>query len=646
MTNRIAFNVLGIVLLAAAVCAIYSRALTSPFIFDDPAGIAENPSILQVWPLWGDSEHPGPLNPPKDNTTSGRPLVNLSLAINYHFGKLDPFGYHVFNLIVHLLSAILLMAIVQRTLCLDYFAGRFQRASGPLAFAVALLWALHPLQTETVVYVTQRTELMVGFFYLATLYASLRYWAAPSPAIRAIWLALSILSCFAGMACKEVMVTAPAIVLLFQRTLITGSFRRSWQKSWPLYVGLTSSWALLFWLNHHGPRSLTAGFNVGLAAQTWWLTQTKVLLTYLKLTIWPWPLSIHYETPYLTTLSAAWPWLASAILLAVGTFWLLWRRSAIGFVGAWVLLILSPTLLVPIITEVAAERRMYLPLAALLTLLVVGAYSLAQKAAPHSAAVADQRTSVVRWPAALAAALVLTLALILSVASANRLADYRDPITLWQNALATETDNCVAHNNLGSALALAGRTQEAIEHFLAALRLKPDFADAHYNFGLAMADSGQLQKAIDHYQQAILIRPSYAEARANLAIALALAGRSQEAIQQFNLVLQLKPNQAKAHYNLAVALAREGRHPEAIQQYEQALRLQPDYAQAYANLAQSLADTARHDEARSMVQKALELARAQGQSDLAQRLEAWLATDHAPSSQNDSSSNRTGRPSQ
>ena len=148
-----------------------------------------------------------------------------------------PRGYHLFNLMVHVLSAWLVMAIVRRTLILDYFEGRFQDASRTLALIAALVWAVHPLQTETVVYITQRTELLVGFFYLATLYASLRYWNAISPTGRNTWLALATLACLAGMACKEVMVTAPVVVLLYERTFLAGSFRRALQKSWPLYIG-------------------------------------------------------------------------------------------------------------------------------------------------------------------------------------------------------------------------------------------------------------------------------------------------------------------------------------------------------------------------------------------------------------------------
>ncbi len=368
------------------------------------------------------------------------------------------------------------------------------------------------------------------------------------------------------------------------------------------------SWGLLLWLNYDAPRSRSAGFNLEVPAYAWWFTQAKVLLMYLKLAVWPWPLSIHYEMPYLMTFGAAWPWLVPAVLLMVATVVLLWRCSAVGFVGAWVLLILSPTLVVPIVTEVAAERRMYLPLAALIALAVVGGYWQIRRLMQPSAAV-GKRTVFDRRPQLIMGAAAVALAVVFSVASASRATEYNDPIQLWQSALASQPDNCVAQNNLGSALAQSGQTQEAISHFREALRLKPGYADAHYNFGLALVSSGQLQRAIEEYQQALLLRPSYAEAHGNLAVALATAGRSEEAIQQFRIALQQNPHQAKAHYNLGVALAREGRLSEAIEQYEQALSLKPNYTNVSA-LALAYADAGRDDEARSMVQKALELARA------------------------------------
>ncbi len=598
-------------LLACAAWFVYSRALDVPFVFDDSVSVVRNESISKLWPLIGDAEHPGPLNPPKDITTSGRPLVNLSLAVNYAFGGLNPVGYHVFNLIVHVLSAWLLMVIVRRTLRLDYFGGRFDRTSGALAFVVALLWTVHPLQTETVVYVTQRTELMVGFFYLATLYASLRYWAADSSARRIIWLVLATLACLAGMACKEVMVTAPVVVLLFERTFICGSFWRALRKSWPLYVGLFVSWGLLYYLNREAPRSDSAGFHFGIPAYAWWFTQTKVLLLYLKLTIWPWPLAIHYEMPYLTTLGEAWPWALPAALLAGGTLILLWRRSAIGFVGAWVLIILSPTLVVPIVTEVAAERRMYLPLAALAALLVVGGYWLLQRTAEGPQRDSAEHKPALRGPDAPTVAVAVLLALVLSALSVHRLAAYQDDLTLWRDTVIQQPGDYLAHSNLGKSLSESGRLPEAIEQFQESIRLNANYFEAHNNLGAALNEIGQSQAAIPQFLEALRLKPHSAEAHNNLGLAFANTNRLPEALEEYERALQLWRDYPDAHFNLSLALRSMGRPQEAAAQCLETLRLTPNDPKPWANLAMSYADMKRTAEAVTAAEKALECARAE-----------------------------------
>lgn len=637
----------GVLILAGILWAVYGRAVGSPFIFDDSSSVRDNPSIVRLWPLVGDAQQPGPLNPSKDMTTSGRPLVNLTLALNYHFGGLDPTGYHVFNLLVHLLAALLLWSIVRRTLRLEYFGGRFTTVSNPLAFLVAILWAVHPLQTETVIYVTQRTELMVGVFYLATLYGSLRYWDATSTGGRRAWLILTTLAGLAGMACKEVMATAPVLVLLLDRTLISGSFRRALRQSWPLYVGLALGWGLLLALNYDHPRAASAGFDLAVAPVTWWLTQTKVLWMYFKLVVWPWPLAIHYEAAYLT-LATAWPWLLATALLGIGTLALLVRRNAIGLVGAWVLLILSPTLVVPIVSEMAAERRMYLPLAALITLAVVGGYWLLKKFRGRTSLATISSTSST-GPGFLAASKALSvisgvsaaLALAWSLVDVHRLAAYHDSLTLWQEAARTQPNDIVAQFNLGFAYFNSDHVPEAIEHYQQALRVKPDYADAmcnlavalakagrlpeateqleqavrfnpalpevHYNLANILAITGQPQQAIEHYRRAVTLRPSYTMAYNNLGKALFDTGQWEEAITDYRQALRLNPDLVEAHFNLGVALSQTGRLQEAIEQYQQALRLKPDYAEAYVNLGSLLHAAGQRQAAIEQYQKALQV---------------------------------------
>jgi protein O-mannosyl-transferase len=570
--------------LGGTVWVVYSRAADAPFIFDDIGSVVRNGSIVKLWPLVSSTNQPGPLNPRKGISTAGRPLVNLTFAIDYSLCQLDPRCYRVFNIVVHVCSAVLLGAIVGRTLRLPYFNARFGIASEPLSWIVAVLWALHPLQTETVVYITQRTELLVGFFYLGTMYCSLRYLTAASRAARNVWLVLAAMACILGMASKEVMVSAPVMVLLFERTFLRRTFREAAQNSWPLYMAFLFGYGLLLYLNIDGPRTSSAGFHSDVPAIYWWLTQTKVLVLYLKLAIWPWPLLIHYEMPYLTSVADAWRWLLPVILLAAATMILLWRRAAIGFLGAWIFAILSPTLLVPIITEVAAERRMYLPLAALVTAAVAGGFVLIDWLRISKVGLSVWRNSALS-SIALVTVTAIAIAITYSIIDAHRLADYRDEVALWSETLAYEPGDYLVHNNLGLAWFNAGDTQKAMDHYREAARLNPDDAEAYNNMGNAFVAQNKLQAAIEFYLRAIAVASDYADAHNNLGNAFSQTGQIQKAIKQYQAALRLDPGLAVTHHNLGNLLAQTGRLHEAIEQYQQALQLNDQIAMSHNNLA-------------------------------------------------------------
>jgi protein O-mannosyl-transferase len=571
--------------LAAILGAIFAPGISAPFIYDDGPNLVENSSIAHLWPLVGDAEHHGPLNPPAELSTSGRPLVNFSFAVNYYFGGLEPSGYHAFNLALHWISAVLVMLIVRNVLELEYFQGRLVGAASPLAFLTALLWAIHPLQTETVVYTTQRTELMVGLFYFAVLYAALRYWSLTVGTKRKLWLALAVASCLAGAACKEIMVTAPVLILLFERTFIAGSIRNAWRRSWPLYSGLFASWVLLLCLNYNGPRSDTAGFHTGLAAYIWWYTQSKFLWTYFKLVVWPWPLSIHYAMPYLNSFAEAWPWLfMTGILIAVITVLLLRRRAA-GYVGTWVLIILSPTLIVPIATETGADRRMYLPLAAIATLFVCGGYGLVQRIRNRSAAVTPDFEKFDARSFAPVATIAIVLAILWCFLDIRRLAAYQDACTLWKETAAIQPDDSLTFNNWGSTLLDANRSQEAIEVLKHALQLNPKSALAHDNLGVALNDLGRYSEALQEHRVALQIDPNSANFHSNLGLTLTNMGRPEEAIKELELALKLKPEDALAYYNLGQIYAGRGEYHEAKTYLEQAIVLNPKRLEALNSLA-------------------------------------------------------------
>jgi len=628
--------VAGVLVLNAAVWLVYARTIDGPFVWDDDSTIEGNESIKTLWPLLNSSGEPSPLQPSAFTPVSARPLVNLSFALNYYFGGLNPPGYRVVNIGIHLLASLLLWALVYGTLQLDFFAGRFARVAGPLSFAAALVWALHPLNTESVVYLTQRTESMMGLFYFGTLYAALRYWTATRPASRFLWLITATASCLLGALSKEMIVSVPAVALLYERTFIAGSFRRALKQSWPLYVGLALNWLVLGAINFHGPRTPNAGFHPELPTYIWWFTQAKVLLLYLKLSFWPSPLVTHYEIPYLETVRSAWPYVVPVAALLVATVVLVWRRTSVGFVAVCVVAVLSPTLVVPLVGEIVAERRMYVPLASIVTLVIVGAYVLIHKLVERFWPQANPRErrqgSFILTYVASTAAIVAC-----GIVSFRHLSVFGDRLTLYEDAFAHQPDDFAILINYGVELARADRPAEAMKVFQHAADLHANSPSLNYklaldpyklyfNMGRAYEQLNQPPEAIEQYHEALRWEPNYPEAHYNLAWLYHRQGLLQAAIDEYQEAIRFKPDFAAAHTHLGALLAStDGPIEEAIPHFEKAARLNPDAA-AYVNLVDAYLRADRQDEALAAAKTAVELARAAGQIEMAEQIEAWVAT--------------------
>ncbi len=602
-------------LLGVAVVLTYGWALRAPFIFDDIPTIVNNPSIMHVFPLWDEGPGSGPLWPPQDFTTAGRPLVNLSLAVNLAVAGPRPLGFHIFNLATHLLSAIILWGIVRRALLLPYFAGRFARSADFLALGVALVWALHPLQTEAVEYVTQRTELLMALCYFATLYGALRYWTTTSEGGRFGWLLLTVLSCLAGMACKEVMVTAPVVVLLFERTFVAGSLRGAVRRSWPLYLGLALTWMLLAALNIHGPRSASAGFHLQVTPLAWWCTEAKVLFVYLKLTIWPWPLVIHYDFPYLDAFSTAWPWVLAAALLAALTLVLLraivrqdfcWPRC--GSCCRRRLRCRSSARSRPSGACTFRWRRCA-------ALVIIGGYRTAMCFASRKEMVDDRANREAmetnRGPAIAIALFTIGIAVLFGMLSARRLTAYADPVVLWQDALPYQPDNYVVHTNLGAELINAGRYPEAIQHLSQAKSLATEnLPKIHCELATALALAGRPEEAIEEYRKVLELDPNYYEStrvRHGIGISLINAGRTEEAVAEFERMVRDDPDSPDAHNYLGLALLKLGKSQEAVVQFQHAVRLLASSPQAQCNLGTALAQAGQPRQAIEHFELALRL---------------------------------------
>jgi tetratricopeptide (TPR) repeat protein len=591
---------LGGAVIAAAGVAAYANSFSGAFVFLDVSAILENPTIRHLWPL-------GPvLAPPADGglTVGGRPLVNLSLAANYAISGTHVWSYHALNLLIHILAGLALFGIVRRTLepvgtggppvraAAESKADADGRAARPyrVAFVVALLWTLHPLQTESVTYVIQRAESLMGLFYLLTLYCFIR--GVGEEAGGKIWFSLSVGCCLLGMATKEVMVSAPVIVFLYDRTFVSGSFGEAWRKRWRLYLALAATWILLGGLvmGTGGNRGGTSGFGLGISWWTYARTQFPAILHYLRLALWPRPLVFYYPVQWTLPMAIVGPCGVAIAALAVGSVWAFFRRGgegrAVGFLGLWFFAVLAPTSLVPGMSQTLAEHRMYLALA---PLIVAGVLA------------------VQRGLGSRGLCLLLALAAAFGFMTARRNLNYRNELVLWSDTVAKSPNNPYVQSNLGLALAGAGRAPEAIDHFTQALQLNPAYPEAQNNLGLAIASLGRLPEAVGHYEKALQLKPAYPEAQSNLGVALADLGRFDEAIVHFRAALQLKPNYTDARNDLAVALASTGRTAEAIVQYREVLRADPRQADTHYNLGNALVQAGRMPEAIVEYQEALRL---------------------------------------
>jgi tetratricopeptide (TPR) repeat protein len=661
----------------AAVVA-YGNSFGGVFLFDDVIHIVENERIRHFWPPW-------PL------LSNERPVVEVSLAINYALGELRPWGYHAFNLAVHLLAGLTLFGVVRRTMVrvltrrlkdtgvagdasprglksaarhatdlsatvrhsLDDDAAAFTATW--TAWAIALLFLVHPLQTQSVTYVIQRGESMMGLFYLLTLYAFIRGVDSPR---RGWWFAGAIAACALGMATKAVMVTAPVMVLLYDWAFVCESgnaenrkqkwgsvflrFRVSaFLRFWRLYVGLAATWGVL-WLCGVAPAVLGrsdgvshVGFSYrGVTPLTYAATQPGVIVKYLQLSFWPASLCLDYAWPAATT----WrqivpPSIVMAILLAA-TGRALWRRSWMGLAGAWFFVILAPTSSVVPIKDLMFEHRMYLPLAAVLALTVV-----ALRTVLHELCVRARLSVLTRR--IIATVLLLNAAASLVCGTVRRNVNYADELTMWKDVVAKRPNNARAYVAAGNALAARDRIDEAVEVTREATSIDPDYADGHcalgivlirqgkpdeainayretlrlnprhakawYNLGNVLDRQGKYDEAVDAYTNSIEAYSGFADAHCNLGNTLVRQGRIDEGVEAFRKTLAINPRHVKGHNNLGDALVKLGRLDEAAAELEMAIRLQPDYAKARINLALLRVTQQRYTEAIEQCEAVLRL---------------------------------------
>ena len=578
--------------IALAVALTYANSLRGPFVIDDQASIVQNEQIR-------DLSRPGAvLLPESESPVAGRPLVSLSFALNYAANGLDVGGYHIVNVALHLACAILAFGLIQRTLELPRLRRYFDGSSINVAFAAALLWAVHPLNSEVVDYLTQRSESMMAALYLSTLYAANR---ALTESRKRTWQSLAVVSCALGMLCKESMATAPLMVALYDRVFAFDSWREAVRDRLRLYVGLTATLLIPVAVTLTGARSGVAGFSSGVSPWTYLLNQTVVITHYLRLSIWPRGLVVFYGWPAPLTFGDVAPYAILILTLMMAAIAAFVRAPALGFLGAWFFITLAPaSSVVPVATEVGAERRMYLPLLALIMLALAGIHAVLK-----------------RWPDVRTRTIVSAIALAgvagaLAAATVVRNREYASPLSLVQTVVDRRPSG-IAYHMLGEQLMLDGHDAEAVAPLSEAVARGN--SRAGYPLGVALFNERKLSEAVQRLDAFVRtselpyrlvpgwLEPTRTEvvsARVLMAKAFASEGEWNQAAEQAELVLKMMPSHPEAPRILASSLinvgfahVQAGDFDGAVNSFRRALTADPTNVRARDLLALALEDQQR-----------------------------------------------------
>lgn len=536
----------ALIIIVLSLATAYGNTFSAPFIFDDTINILENTTIRQLWPPWHS------FSVPAETGIVGRPIVNLSLAINYAISDEKVWSYHLVNLIIHILATLTLFGIVRRTLMANKAGIIYSGNSFSFALACALLWGVHPLQTQAVTYIIQRCESLMALFFMMTFYCALRGCQSED---QTRWHLLAIMCFLFAVGSKEVAVIAPLVLLSYEWVFKGRHPLQSIKLSPLLYSGLALGLTVALLIVVGGNTLISRTVNTPVDLTTYWMTQCQVILHYLSLALWPSNLTIDYGWPA-APFAEAWPAVIAIIIALSLTMIFLFKKKPLGFLGTCFFLILAPSSLIPL-PDFAFEHRMYLSLAALIPLVIIAiaqAYAWGQK----------------RWPLKLFpenpyfpnVLMILAICFVLAywLLTFQRNHDYRSAIAIWSDTIKKRPVNFRGYHGLGLALTSMGRIDEGLHSLRHALKLNPHDAYANIDTGYTLYLLNRPDEAIPFFREAIRIKPRNAKAHNNLGAALARTNRLSEAIFHFSEALKIKPDYTSARTNLLLALSEQERH--------------------------------------------------------------------------------------
>jgi tetratricopeptide (TPR) repeat protein len=559
-------------ILAVVTILAYQPAWHGGLLWDDDANITspELRSLDGLRRIWSE-----PMATPQYY-----PLLYSSYWLQQRFWGDSATGYHLVDLLLHIGCVVLVLKIL-----------RFLKIPG--AELATIVFALHPVNVETVAWITERKNTLSGVFGLAATLWYLKFDEGRSRRSYAFALGLF----FFGLLSKTAIVTLPlALLVIFWWKRGAISWRRDVVPSMPFFFLSAAAGLMTWWVEHGSTAYKASTLNFSLvdrcliAGRAFWFQLGKVL----------WPSNLMFVYPrWEINAAVAWQYLFPlAVLGLLGILWSLrrWSRAPLAGVLVYIFLLL-PTLgflnIFFFIYSFVSDHWQYLACLGIITPCASGIVLLGRQ--------------LKCWQAWLEPGTTLLLAGVLFLLTWQQSRMYTNAETLYGTIIARNPACWMAYNNLGNILYQANRIPEAMDLFKQSLRISPDNAEAYYNLGNALFQTGRTSQAIAQYEQALRIIPNFAKAHNNLGNTLLQTGRTSEAINQYKQALRIKPDFADAHNNLGTALVQTGRTSEAIDQYEQALRIKPNFADAHSNLGAALAQMGRISEAIEQLNAALRI---------------------------------------
>lgn len=574
-SGKLRNGLLGL-LLVLAVILVYQPVWHAGFIWDDDEYITKNKLLTApdgLWRIWFSLDSP----------SQYFPLTYTAFRLEYALWGLNPTGYHWVNLVLHAANALLIWWLLRRL-------------AVPGAWLAAAIWALHPVQVETVAWITELKNVLMCFCYVLTLHAWITFVGENS---RRRWIsyAMALVLFALALSAKTTACTLPAALLLilwWQKRPITRA--RVVQiipfLAFGLAMGLVTMWWERFHIGTHGQQfSMGAMDRILVASHAIWFYAGKL--------IWPVNLTFSYPRWIINPANPlAYAWLVAIIALGVA----IWRtRRYVGHgVGIAILFFvatLTPTLgfimLYTFLYTFVADHYQYVASLGLIALAAAAFISWLSLLKPR-----------LTW---LKPVLCGGLLALLSILTWRQCGTYTSIETLWRTTISRNPGSWLAHFDLAAALVGKGQLAEGVAQYQETLKINPTYAPAHCGLGIVLSQAGYLDAAIAQYEQALQINPDYEDAHINLGNALFQKGHMDEAIVQYREVLKLNPHRAEAHNNLGTALAVEGRSDDAITEFREAAQIDPRNAEAWNNLGNIFLNQGRTDKAVVPFQTALKI---------------------------------------